>query len=110
VVRSGPSKIVELQFATPELRRLAETEAGCATLLQQRHGAPLCQRLCELASADNLDVVRTLPALDLDREGQDGRWSVRISDSHRLVFVGTEENVSEFAKITCVQIVAIERV
>jgi hypothetical protein len=101
---------MELQFATPQLQRLAETAAGCATLLKQRDGTPLCQRFCELAAAESLDVVRTLPALDLNQEGREGRWSVRISAGHRLVFVATEKGATELAEVTCVRVIAIERV
>jgi hypothetical protein len=100
---------VELQFATPALRSLAESASGCAQLLHQKDGALLCQRLCELAAAESLAAVSTLPALDFQRHGSEGKCSVRVTDGHRLAMVAVNMKSNDLQQITTVRIIAIER-
>jgi len=78
-------------------------------LLSQRDGTPLCQRLCELAAAESLAAVSTLPALDFQRHGSDGKCSVRVTDGHRLAMVAVNSKADDLQQITAVRILAIER-
>jgi hypothetical protein len=100
---------VELEFSTSALRDLAESAAGCAKLLCQRDGTLLCQRFCELAAAENLAAVSSLPALDFQRHGSDGKCSVRVTDGHRLVMTAVNSNGDDLQQVTALRIIGIER-
>jgi len=70
------------------------------------------QRIQELASSENLEMIRKIPAakcheLKGDRTGQ---FAVAISGNYRLIFVPLLENneSTQWSKITRIQIIKIE--
>lgn len=107
---------MDFHFSSLDLQRLAESATRCSALLGERDGAALRQRLCELAAAENLATVKTLPALALQQIGQHGRrFSVRVSATYRLTFepVGSfasaDRLAADLSEVTAIRLVAVEK-
>lgn len=76
---------MELAFATPDMEAAAQSECG----LQKIFGASArraCQRLYELVALETLADAARLPTLDLRPNPGSGRFSVSVSQEHRITF------------------------
>jgi len=102
---------VELEFGDIALQRLAQPKVRSGSRFGDRSAALFRQRLCELMAADNLEILKTLPALALQSTNGDGRFSIRIDATHRLLFeaLGSEPGTSPTqAAINRIRLIAVE--
>jgi hypothetical protein len=107
---------MELHFASLQLQRVAESADRSDALLGKRAAAMMRQRLCELAAADNLSIVKALPTLGLHSLPNRSRcYAVRLTPSLRLTFeliVGTrtagKDADLDLAQVVAIRILAIE--
>lgn len=76
---------MEIHFATPDL----ETAANSTSQLDELFGADADkarQRLCELAAAEHLADLASLPTLRLLRSARAAGYKVPVSPSRHIVF------------------------
>jgi hypothetical protein len=97
---------MELHFASAELQRLAESRQQSDEVFGPDRGAMLRQRLSELAAAETLAIVETLPTLAI-RHGTHNRCSAHIARGLRLAFMCLQPAGSDGARAEPAQIVAI---
>ena len=103
---------MEIEFASFDLQRVAESVDRSNAHLGSSVASLFRQRLCELSAADDLSIVKLLPALSLQPVGQHRlRFSILICSTHKLVFDGLSSGgaqVNELAALTRARIISIE--
>lgn len=102
---------MEIEFGDVALQRLAQSRGRAGSRLGDRSAALFRQRLCELMAADNLAILKTLPALALQTTNGDGRFTIRIDAKHRLLFetLGPETGTSSAQAATNrIRLIAVE--
>ena len=102
---------MEIEFGNIALQRLAQHKVRSSSRFGNRSAALFRQRLCELMAADDLGILKTLPALALQSINGDGRFSIRIDATHRLLFeaLGSEPGTAlAQAAINRIRLIAVE--
>ncbi len=98
-------------FINKKVRKVCETHTVAVKKFGIRNADLLVQRLMEMKSADNLQVLRSIPALKChpligDRKGQ---YAVDMVQPKRLIFLPTTEEgkivESLVTEVTVIEIV-----
>lgn len=85
---------MELSFKTRKLEKSLTTDKG----LSKSYGKlakKIKQRINQLESADNLEIVSKLPVLRLHQyKGKDkGTWSIDIQENWRILFIVNQDPI-----------------
>ena len=107
---------MELSFANTKLAKEMADERSIVRNYGPDNGRRICQRLADLAAAENLEILRFLPQLRAHELAGDraGQISVDVKHPRRLLLVPAHDEIPrkpdgglDWKRVTKVKIIAI---
>lgn len=85
---------MELSYKNNKLKKLLTTDKGLLKL-NSRLAKKIKQRRIQLESADNLEVISTIPVLRLHqyKGNRKGTWSIDIQENWRILFIINQDPI-----------------